>query len=354
MIEIDGKDYRNLIEQVEYLSDKMYALIKQLPYNGPYDTLDDIPDDVLVDNGTYLVGTDSYTIYKYDESTDDFISLGYFGAKGDKGDTGATGAIGAAGEKGDTGATGTAAGFGTPVLNITTVAAVEPASGTIVASGDDTEKVFTFNLNLPRGLDGTEGPAGPKGDKGDQGIMGPTGPKGEVGATGATGAAAGFGTPRTHVTTVGPTAEASVAIETAGPDTAKVFTFNFEIPQGPQGIQGIQGIPGKDGADGERGPRGIQGPKGDTGAAIVSTVLTGQDAQGGNIYTQTFDNASTATFTAPKGDQGIQGIQGNPNVIQIGSTTYSGTTINLPTTTLTFVDSNNNSTTAIIVLGSSN
>ena len=52
MIEINGKEYRNLIEQVEFLSNKMYALIKQLPYNGPYATLDDIPDDVKVDNGT--------------------------------------------------------------------------------------------------------------------------------------------------------------------------------------------------------------------------------------------------------------------------------------------------------------
>lgn len=163
MIEINGKEYRNLIEQVEFLSDKIYALIKQLPYNGPYDTLDDIPEDVIIDNGTYLVGTEPYTIYKYDENTDEFISLGYFGAKGDKGDKGDTGATGAAGEKGDKGNTGAAAGFGTPVINVTTVTPVEPATGTVTASGDDTAKVFTFDFEIPQGFQGEDGQDGQDG-----------------------------------------------------------------------------------------------------------------------------------------------------------------------------------------------
>ena len=89
--------------------------------------------------------------------------------------------------------------------------------------------------------------------------------------------------------------------------------------QGEQGIQGIQGIQGPEGPEGPQGPRGIQGVQGEagadgepgpTGASIVSTVLTGQDAQGGNVYTQTFDNGATATFTAPKGPQGEVGPQG--------------------------------------------
>lgn len=41
--------------------------------------------------------------------------------------------------------------------------------------------------------------------------------------------------------------------------------------------------------------------KGKTGAKIVSTELVGQDENGGNIYKQTFDNGSTATFVAPRG-----------------------------------------------------
>lgn len=54
----------------------------------------------------------------------------------------------------------------------------------------------------------------------------------------------------------------------------------------------------------------IVSEKGADGAKIVSTELIGQDADGGNIYRQTFDNGLTAEFTAPRGAQGIQGIQG--------------------------------------------
>lgn len=175
MIEINNEIIRNLEEQVDYLTGKTVALTKQLPYNGPYESTDDIPETELIDNGIYLIGTDSYKIYKYNGITEEFTDLGYFGAKGDKGDTGATGATGAAGEKGDKGETGEAAGFGTPVINVTTVTPVEPATGTVTASGDDTEKVFTFDFEIPQGL---------QGDKGDKGDKGDTGAKGEKGDTG--------------------------------------------------------------------------------------------------------------------------------------------------------------------------
>ena len=54
----------------------------------------------------------------------------------------------------------------------------------------------------------------------------------------------------------------------------------------------------------------FKGDNGATGATIVSTVLQGQDTNGGNIYKQTFDNGSTANFTAPKGDKGDKGERG--------------------------------------------
>lgn len=155
MIEINGKVYRNLQEQVGYISDKVDTLTKQLPYNGPYDTLDDIPDDQLVDNGTYLIGTQPYTIYKYDENTEDFTSLGLFGAKGDKGDTGATGAQGPVGP---------AAGFGTITSETNTIASGEDASVTVEASGTSTAKDFAFTFNIPQGPQGEQGIQGPQGD----------------------------------------------------------------------------------------------------------------------------------------------------------------------------------------------
>lgn len=61
------------------------------------------------------------------------------------------------------------------------------------------------------------------------------------------------------------------------------------------------------GDKGEKGDKGDKGEAGATGAKIVSTVLEGQDAQGGNIYRQTFDDGSTTTFVAPRGSSGDDG-----------------------------------------------
>lgn len=53
--------------------------------------------------------------------------------------------------------------------------------------------------------------------------------------------------------------------------------------------------------------KGDKGDKGDTGAKIIRTEYIGEDADGGNIYKQTFDDGSTATFTAPKGEKPERG-----------------------------------------------
>lgn len=71
----------------------------------------------------------------------------------------------------------------------------------------------------------------------------------------------------------------------------------------------------------------VKGLKGGTGAKLVSQVLQGQDGNGGNIYLQTFDDGTTATFTAPKGEQGIQGEQGvkgdSPTTLTINGFPYN-------------------------------
>lgn len=45
----------------------------------------------------------------------------------------------------------------------------------------------------------------------------------------------------------------------------------------------------------------FKGRKGDTGAKLVKMELTGQDENGGNVYLMTFDDGTTASFTAPCG-----------------------------------------------------
>lgn len=52
-----------------------------------------------------------------------------------------------------------------------------------------------------------------------------------------------------------------------------------------------------------------KGEKGDTGARIVETTYIGTDANGGNIYKQTFDDGNSTSFTAPKGADPLYLIQ---------------------------------------------
>ena len=83
---------------------------------------------------------------------------------------------------------------------------------------------------------GIPGPVGPQGPRGLTGPIGPTGatgatgPQGEQGIQGETGAAAGFGTPTATITILDATATPYVNVTASGPDTAKVFNFDFGIP----------------------------------------------------------------------------------------------------------------------------
>lgn len=113
MIEVDNKVYRNLQEQVGKNQSDIEALEKQLPYNGPYATTANIPSDVLVNGGIYLIGASApYAIYKYNEDDEEYTNLGNFGGTGPTGATGPAGATGPQGPKGDKGDTGPAGATG--------------------------------------------------------------------------------------------------------------------------------------------------------------------------------------------------------------------------------------------------
>ena len=158
-----------------------------------------------------LFGTTTATVYD-----------GPQGPQGPQGETGATGATGAQGPQGETGATGAAAGFGTPTASVDSN--IGTPSVTVTASGPNTAKVFDFKFKNLKGQTGA------------------TGATGQTGATGATGAAAGFGTPTATVdANVG---TPSVSVSTSGPDTAKIFGFEFHNLKGEKGDTGDPAEPG--------------------------------------------------------------------------------------------------------------
>lgn len=123
---------------------------------------------------------------------------------------------GPAGPQGEKGDTGEAAGFGVPVITVDDTTGTP--SATVEASGPDTAKVFTFAFS------GLKGEAGPQGQQGPQGVTGERGPQ---------GTAAGFGEATASVDES--TGVPDVTVSTSGPDTAKVFNFQFSGLKGETG-----------------------------------------------------------------------------------------------------------------------
>lgn len=152
----------------------------------------------------------------------------------------------------------------------------------------------------PAGPQGPEGPQGPQGPQGTQGETGPQGPKGETGDTGPTGPQGEPGTAATiaigTVTTGDPGTDATVT----NSGTANAAIFNFTIPQGLQGQQGIQG------------PQGAQGEAGEAATIQVGTVSTGEPGTEASVTNGGTANAAVFNFVIPRGEQGIQGPQGEP------------------------------------------
>ena len=103
MIEVNGKVYRNLQEQVYENTIDIDELKRMYGYRGPYASTDDIENPV--DLGLYLIGTNApYAIYQYHEVTQNYTDLGLFnqrGPQGTPGQTGPQGPQGPEGEKGD-------------------------------------------------------------------------------------------------------------------------------------------------------------------------------------------------------------------------------------------------------------
>ena len=161
-IRIDNKVYRNLQQQVKFLTEMYNNGMSIANIDGTVDDVSKLPDINSVQSGTiYTVGTSKPYEY-YVALNGKWVDLGEFPYKGPAGPTGATGPQGPKGDIGPIGPTGPQGATGPT-----------GATGAIGPTGP---------------LGGPVGPTGPTGATGATGPVGPTGPIGPQGPTGATGA----------------------------------------------------------------------------------------------------------------------------------------------------------------------
>ena len=140
-----SKVARNLQEQVAKNMEDIELLKQYKGYLGPFDSVEDIPEEAKSQYWLYLVGDEApYELYKFDGTN--FVDLGEFPRKGDQGPAGPD---------------GTPAGFGTPTAQATGLQPNQNPTVTVTASGSNTEKVFAFQFGIPKGEKGDQGPAGP-------------------------------------------------------------------------------------------------------------------------------------------------------------------------------------------------
>lgn len=219
MIEINGKTFRNLEDQVAYLSEALQAgkLIDELGIKvlGVYSTIEQakaaIPGPYDYGDAFSIGTTKPYDLYIFTRNIEDFVNFGSFPGKGKDGKDGEQGPKG---EKGDQGERG------------------------------------------PRGERGFQGPVGEQGPRGFEGKIGPVGaqgPKGDVGPAfnvkATLASTSQLPTPTGHMQSLG---------------------WAYLIPN-EAGVKHIWVIQGEDSLSWiDIGPSGVQGPQGPAGKGIDS------------------------------------------------------------------------------------
>lgn len=250
MLNFGNREFRNLQEQVEWLSKQLTKLqnlqLVGLDVKYIVATEEDLEELSPEEGEMAAVGTDSpFQLFVYNDSS--WVDFGTFPMPGPQGPEGPRGPTGNPGLKGDTG------------------------------------------LQGDRGYTGQPGPQGPQGPRGERGADG---------AQGKDGLSASWAINAESITEVGQAyIDEDGYMQVCTSLDPKTFTQGALVkgPQGPQGIQGPQGEKGEQGEQGpagEDGAQGPQGPKGDTGA---------QGPKG---------DTGPQGETGPQGPQGEQGIQG--------------------------------------------
>ena len=258
-IRIDNKVYRNLQQQVKYLTElanQGVDVIKNV--NGIVANANQLPDVASVEIGTtYAVGTSKPYEY-YVALNGRWVDVGQFPYQGP---TGATGPVGPTG----------------------------PAGGGGAGSIGPTGPKGNIGPTGPKGATGATGAVGPTGPQGIKGEKGNTGPTGATGAVGPTGPAGGGG-----AGSIGPTG-----------------------PQGHIGPTGPKGATGATGAVGPTGSRGLQGPVGPTGPAGPAGGGGGTSTIGWSlVLVSTFATDAYINAATPIVKNGVSSTISFSNVLQ--------------------------------------
>lgn len=260
MLTKDGKQYRNLEEQVlKNKSDIEFMLEQEGALNefgikviGQVETIADLPDHSTYQGeygDAYAIGESSpYTLYIWTRANgthpaDYWFNIGKFPLVGPQGPKGEDGAPGAQGPQGPTGPQG---------------------------------------MPGPTGATGAQGPQGPQGAQGIQGPQGPQGAKGDAGEPFKIAGKLASTSLLPNPSTVDRNTAYLIPDATA-PDTYDMYvitgtdTLMWDNAGHVQSVEGPQGPPGAQGPTGATGPQGVQGDEGSgiyTTSAVISSGTT--------------------------------------------------------------------------------
>lgn len=264
MFNYNGREYRNLVEQVLKNQNDISKIVESseilndygLKIVGAVTEASELPDPQTYEGNygdCYTVGTESdYAIYIFTrpfegEQYPSWFNLGNFPAPGPQGPQGIQGPIGETGERGSRWNTGN--------TNPSVISTDKAGDMYLNTSNSD---IFEFDgsaWNRVGNIKGAQGIQGIQGPKGATGAQGPRGPQGVQGEQGKSFVIKGIlasadllptpsGIPDNEAYLVGSNENYNlyVQVNDAWVNVGKVTTV--EGPAGPAGPQGIQGQPG--------------------------------------------------------------------------------------------------------------
>lgn len=307
MITIDNVQYRNLEEQVGYLTAAFHSgkLIDELGIKvlGVFPDLATakatIGPPYEYGDAFEIGGTKPYNLYIYTRDIEDFFDFGPFPAPGPQGKLGPTPDI-------------------SIKANVTNTTGIPEAI--VTKTGTDEAPIFNFtfkNIKGDRGQTGPQGIQGPQGTVGPQGSQGIQGPKGDTGPAGPAFVIAGIVSNESQLpapSTLADNIAYLVGNDTNGYDLY-VQLQDTDTWKNVGKVEGVQGPQGPAGAQGPQGQQGIQGVRGSnwyTGTATpppISSDLKVLDkylnTRTGNVYSYSGSAWSPqGNIMGPQGEQG--------------------------------------------------